>query len=1046
MNSAIVKNYVAISPDGSIIVKFNPGTDSTDPYILIKKVDTDDKMVDTDDKKITNIFDKNVLNVLNVLEWSLAVSDINGNYFFVAISYIIGEDVPPTTPSKSDKKPDKPVLIKAYFRKINDIFGPFIFFLLIILFIIPFICILPFVLYSLLYDRLFPPYNKRMFNNEVFEQFQLFLKPKKSENKGMIKIFRFDLSHLNSEKKDSDFLLPENLFNLFKELESSKDVERNWKYLLKSRYREFLMTDKDLIGLNNEPGIFAISTDSDLFAYSYGDNNIITIYLMESGLEVVSKKFDCVLKIKFLEFIDENKKLFFIGEDTNGDMKFHIWLLTGCLDDLFIIEHNTSILSNYDYSLTKANGMVVFLDDKIKINILHNLIDNDSVKSMKSSSENLSNENFKTFKDLYLEIDDKSNPDLDDDETTVMNIACGLLVYSYNNRNDRKKIIDSKHVNEIIKFIKTFIKNHPDHWKLMEIQYPLMALLICARSISLIKFILFDKDSKAKNLHRPRSQYGSYPYHHESLKLSKLDNDLKLALSFCKDRDAVMLAYLLEYYSENSLSHIGWMINVTEILPELSKHKYANYVDLLYYKSCFGEMKYNFPNKRFKTVSFKQDLLEVYLPLTQLIPTNFVSLLTYSKYRKLRYDMLSDICMVPLPNFTTCPNEETDEEPEETGEFEKFWAVLKIFAKFLRKIFIPINPFRQNEQFSPFLQVEKNNSPFFYIPAMEAIINSRWNQTKTNWMIFLIKYFIFLVLYSYLTQMFLNNHENYSKTANIVMIVIFYYLGIDLSIVEFMRMKNNLTMLHIFDLCSTIFGITNLTLMFFVFDDEWIILLTSVTTLILWIEMLLWLRLFSGIAINIYIFGSILKIIIPFFAFMIVLTVGFGHSMFILFGYPSLVNLHPSVSTYTLNNGSENFTLTETEPDNPFDTPVDAILSAYYWNTLNFGNYDYWPLKLLAFLANIILVLVLLNMIIALMNDAFNKAKEDGRHGLSIFRSELIYDYEKLYSADSHKPLQTSKYICFRRDSNLMKEWLSKSEEIRKNKLYSWFNESLSSK
>uniref|UniRef100_U9SSF6 Uncharacterized protein n=1 Tax=Rhizophagus irregularis (strain DAOM 181602 / DAOM 197198 / MUCL 43194) TaxID=747089 RepID=U9SSF6_RHIID len=293
-----------------------------------------------------------------------------------------------------------------------------------------------------------------MFNNEVFEQFQLFLKPKKSENKGMIKIFRFDLSHLNSEKKDSEsvslsgitypfngvvgflpsknstilvcmnyirmqkfrinnknkvsfemiekdsFLLPENLFNLFKELESSKDVERNWKYLLKSRYREFLMTDK------------------------------------------------------------------------------------------------------------------------------------------------------------------------------------------------------------------------------------------------------------------------------------------------------------------------------------------ANYVDLLYYKSCFGEMKYNFPNKRFKTVSFKQDLLEVYLPLTQLIPTNFVSLLTYSKYRKLRYDMLSDICMVPLPNFTTCPNEETDEEPEETGEFEKFWAVLKIFAKFLRKIFIPINPFRQNEQFSPFLQVEKNNSPFFYIPAMEAIINSRWNQTK----------------------------------------------------------------------------------------------------------------------------------------------------------------------------------------------------------------------------------------------------------------------------------------------------------------------------
>jgi hypothetical protein len=40
-----------------------------------------------------------------------------------------------------------------------------------------------------------------------------------------------------------------------------------------------------------------------------------------------------------------------------------------------------------------------------------------------------------------------------------------------------------------------------------------------------------------------------------------------------------MLAYLLEYYSENSVSehigHIGWMINVTKILPELSKHDYG---------------------------------------------------------------------------------------------------------------------------------------------------------------------------------------------------------------------------------------------------------------------------------------------------------------------------------------------------------------------------------------------------------------------------------------------------------------------------------------
>jgi hypothetical protein len=30
-----------------------------------------------------------------------------------------------------------------------------------------------------------------------------------------------------------------------------------------------------------------------------------------------------------------------------------------------------------------------------------------------------------------------------------------------------------------------------------------------------------------------------------------------------------MLAYLLEYYTENSMAHVGWMINVTKVLPEL---------------------------------------------------------------------------------------------------------------------------------------------------------------------------------------------------------------------------------------------------------------------------------------------------------------------------------------------------------------------------------------------------------------------------------------------------------------------------------------------
>jgi hypothetical protein len=46
-----------------------------------------------------------------------------------------------------------------------------------------------------------------------------------------------------------------------------------------------------------------------------------------------------------------------------------------------------------------------------------------------------------------------------------------------------------------------------------------------------------------------------------------------------------MLAYLLEYYSENSMSHIGWMLNVTKILPDLSKLSNHDYYGMYSYNS-----------------------------------------------------------------------------------------------------------------------------------------------------------------------------------------------------------------------------------------------------------------------------------------------------------------------------------------------------------------------------------------------------------------------------------------------------------------------------
>ncbi|PKC68812.1 hypothetical protein RhiirA1_456771 [Rhizophagus irregularis] len=1096
-------DYVAISPDGSMVAKFSPRNDNYS--IVIKKVTT---------SAIISFHEKNWFETSipkNLLGWSLAVSDIidNGNDIgLVAISCITNNDI-----FKVDKQFLSSWSSSEGMTKLYE--------------------------FSFRNNRITPMRRDYRLGGIVS-----FLKnSERSSNiatlicMNYMKIQKINIK-LNGKSEECSYMLPR---KLFKELENVKDAEKNWKYLLKSRYQEFLMTDTSdneqmqyieiynintsklmnvfhrhhgeddfLISRNNEPGIFAVSTDSRLFAYSYGDN-VIVLYLMESGLEIVSKRFDSVCKIKFLEFIEKDKKLFIIEKDKDGSVKFHIWLILGCLNDYFpniskdnitlsetpLSENDISTLLNcseYYHILTKANGTITTIGESDRVTdeheynshdlepwnqnnskrVIGKFLNNDksallitgqnSIQVWKPKSKNFKNLNdFKNFENsnlVYILIIERNPPkfQINDDMTTIITHACKSLTYLYMHTKDiTSKKRNQKFVSGTINIIKDFIKKYPDNWKLMEVQYPLMAYLIYSRSFSLIKYILFDnndpQEKSAKKLHRPQSRYGSYPYYNDLESYLKLyvdsdfclksANNLELSLLICKsrdsrrNRDSVMLAYLLEYYSENSMAHIGWMINVTKILPKLSEHGYDNYLNSLYYKPCFGEMKYNFSSNIFQTLANK-DTLKVYVPLTRLIPINSFNIFNYATISD---DILSDIYMVPLPNFTTY-------DP-------------KIKAKtgivyFLRKILFPPGYKNlDNNKFSSFLKIEKKKGTFFNIPAMEAVMNSRWNQTRKYWILPLILYVIFLGLFSFLSWSYLSDKEDlyFSDVREFVpkhIIGLFYYTGIYLLAIEFSQMKkyksNYFTLFNILDLSSIVLGMFNFTLIL-IFNGnygEWIILATSVTTLILWIELLLLSRLFSIMAINIFIFGNILKIIIPFFGFMLILTIGFGHSMFVLFGHPSFTNLNPSNPTFTLKNGNEteNLTLTETNPDNPFDTMWNAILSTYYWSTLNLNVYEYWPLKLLFFLAHVTLVLVLLNMIIALMNGEFNKAKEDGKLGLLMYREELINDYERLDDPFSNQLYNDSPYICFLRDSDLMKKWISKSQELKKTKLYSWFSES----
>ncbi|PKK68810.1 hypothetical protein RhiirC2_781776 [Rhizophagus irregularis] len=945
-----------------------------------------------------------------------------------------------------------------------------------------------------------------------------------------------------STSKEGTYLLPENLFN---KLESLGDSRRNWQYLLKSRFQEYLMVytsnyqkinieiydvnnlqlvnvfhkhreEDRLIQNDNDPGVFAMSTDSRLFAYSYRDN-IIAIYLMENGLEVVSKKFENIYKITFLEFIENDKKLFIIEEDKENNVKFHIWIISGCLNDYFSIskedislsDSNIPTPSRYDENyniLIKANGKVVFhnKENEDQFKVVHEIItkrttfgEDDTVadeheyksydlEPWNNSTKNVRGRFLNNDKRFFLIIGQnsiqlwKSKSINFVDVNNFKNFENSNLVYiliSDKIKPETKTKSIEKHqkfVNGAMNIIKDFINRYPDNWKLMEVQHPLMAYLIYSRSFSLIKYILFGVNGQTtEKLHKPQNNYASYPYYNESELCDDLElkdiclnlksaNDLSLALKFCQDQDAVMLAYLLEYYSENSMTHIGWMINVTKILPELSELSnhdyYGNYMDLILYKPCFGEMKYNFPIKKFRALSVRQDTLEVYVPLTNLLSTNSSDLFLYYKMRE---DISPDTYyMVPLPNFTTY-------DAKIEGKSRKG------IIHFLRKTLFP--PGYKNlgdDNISPFLQIKKNEKVFFSIPAIEAAINSRWYQAMAYWIRPLSLYAIFLILFTTISQFRTVDLEQsitdttgellYTYTVTIdktlnslvqIGIGIFYYIGLYLLVNEFMQIRKYkikyIRIFNLFDLSSIILGMIAFSLDYYIdetqISNETKDVLFTIVTLILWIEMLLWLRLFSVIAINIFIFGNILKKIIPFFTFMFILIIGFGNSIFFLLGDASRGNIDASLSTYILEDEDHvEYKLTGPIQDSPVDTIWNAILSMYYLSAINLNSYsDYLPLKLFAFVANVVIVLVLFNMIIALMNDIFKKAKNDGNLGLLMYRKVLIDDFERLDIPFNDLQLHDSPYICYLQDPNLMKKWMKKSQELRETKLYSWFKESV---
>ncbi|RIB26872.1 hypothetical protein C2G38_2063695 [Gigaspora rosea] len=128
-----------------------------------------------------------------------------------------------------------------------------------------------------------------------------------------------------------------------------------------------------------------------------------------------------------------------------------------------------------------------------------------------------------------------------------------------------------------------FIQLYPTSWRLLDVRYDLLGILIEADEKLLINFILFDERHKG-SLHMP--QYSSW--------FGRTNTISRVFSRGPRYIDPIYLGYLLEYYSNKAVENIGWMITVGEIIPKLYnqyEELYKFYIQLLFYKPCFGKKK-----------------------------------------------------------------------------------------------------------------------------------------------------------------------------------------------------------------------------------------------------------------------------------------------------------------------------------------------------------------------------------------------------------------------------------------------------------------------
>ncbi|RIB20410.1 hypothetical protein C2G38_2080833, partial [Gigaspora rosea] len=558
-----------------------------------------------------------------------------------------------------------------------------------------------------------------------------------------------------------------------------------------------------------------------------------------------------------------------------------------------------------------------------------------------------------------------------------------------------------------------FIRMYPTEWRLLDFRFGLLSILIEVGDYELVNDILLFGEP----IHIP--QYSPWPGG---------INTIRTALS-----DHTMLACLLEYYSNKAIHNIGWMNTVVDIIPELyksneeknEKESYSYYyAQKLFYNPCFCNKQLDLLSFEFLEIIPKSnDLLKVFIPITQLIPQE-----SKLDLQDIDYNKIFDIRMVPLADFTNKRISYIQERKP---------------TNFLKMLISPGQYSALEEKdYSPFtkLVIKGERDILYENPSMGAVINWMWYSSKFYWPRTLYIFALYFLAYSIISWAYIAHIEITGALQHILIIitiVLFYYLSYYHIVVEFKQFRRKrkqyyLDLFNLVDLLSLIipiFILSYVLIRYYSFDDgfksvesnQGLTVILFLSILVLWYEFILLLRIFEGFAHNLNILLNIIISIRQFLLFFILVVIAMGHALFILLGFPSYIGLYESSPTY-----------------DPFSNILDSILAVYDWSSISFDIWSFWPLTIISVVGSFIFVMILQNVIISFMSDAFSDAVQDSKRGVYRFQIDLIYDFALLEKSLEFNNLDSKfkdkirvKYICFYNNPNITKSWEETSDKMK---------------